>query len=71
MTAREPPPAVRMWHTLGNDGHRPGERDVMRTICVATATRAEYGLLRWLMDEVRQTDGLTLQCIATGTHLSA
>ncbi len=41
-----------------------------RTICVATATRAEYGLLRWLMKEVQDDPDLTLQCVVTGAHLS-
>jgi len=41
-----------------------------RTICVVTGTRAEYGLLYWLMKEIQATDGLELQIIATGMHLS-
>lgn len=41
-----------------------------RTICVVTGTRADYGLLRWVMEGVRATSGLELQVIATGTHLS-
>jgi GDP/UDP-N,N'-diacetylbacillosamine 2-epimerase (hydrolysing) len=41
-----------------------------RTICVGTATRAEYGLLRWLMHEIREDPELTLQCLVTGAHLS-
>ena len=42
----------------------------MRTICVVTGTRAEYGLMRWLIREL-QTDGeFRLQVIATGAHLS-
>ena len=35
-----------------------------------TGTRAEYGLLRWVMDGIRQTPNLMLQTIATGMHLS-
>ncbi len=42
----------------------------MKTICVVTGTRAEYGLLRWLMEGIRQSPKLTLQVIATGAHLS-
>ena len=42
----------------------------MKTICVVTGTRAEYGLLRWLMEGIRQSPDLTLQVIATGAHLS-
>jgi GDP/UDP-N,N'-diacetylbacillosamine 2-epimerase (hydrolysing) len=41
-----------------------------RKICVVTGTRAEFGLLRWLMQEIDATDALTLQVIATGMHLS-
>jgi GDP/UDP-N,N'-diacetylbacillosamine 2-epimerase (hydrolysing) len=41
-----------------------------RKICVVTGTRAEYGLLRWVMDGIRETTGLELQVIATGMHLS-
>jgi GDP/UDP-N,N'-diacetylbacillosamine 2-epimerase (hydrolysing) len=41
-----------------------------RKICVVTGTRAEFGLLRWLMQEVLDTPGLELQVIATGMHLS-
>lgn len=41
-----------------------------RKICVVTGTRAEFGLLRWLMQEVQQTPELELQVLATGMHLS-
>lgn len=41
-----------------------------RKICVVTGTRAEFGLLRWLMQEVQATPGLELQVLATGMHLS-
>ena len=41
-----------------------------RKICVVTGTRAEYGLLRWLMEKIRETPGLELQVITTGMHLS-
>jgi GDP/UDP-N,N'-diacetylbacillosamine 2-epimerase (hydrolysing) len=41
-----------------------------RKICVVTGTRAEYGLLRWVMEGVRSMPGLELQVIATGMHLS-
>ena len=26
-----------------------------RKICIITGTRAEYGLLRWLMEDIRET----------------
>jgi GDP/UDP-N,N'-diacetylbacillosamine 2-epimerase (hydrolysing) len=41
-----------------------------RKICVITGTRAEFGLLRWLMQEITESESLELQVIATGTHLS-
>jgi GDP/UDP-N,N'-diacetylbacillosamine 2-epimerase (hydrolysing) len=41
-----------------------------RKICIVTGTRAEYGLLRWVMEGVRQAPDLELQIIATGMHLS-
>ena len=42
-----------------------------RKICVITGSRAEYGLLRWVMQGVKDEPSLTLQIIATGMHLSA
>ena len=42
----------------------------MRKICVVTGTRAEYGLLRWVMEGIRNSPKLELQVIATGMHLS-
>ncbi|WP_102273798.1 UDP-N-acetylglucosamine 2-epimerase [Cytobacillus massiliigabonensis] len=41
-----------------------------RKICVVTATRAEYGLLYWLMKEIQADNELDLQLIVTGMHLS-
>lgn len=41
-----------------------------RRICVVTGTRAEYGLLYWLMKEIQSDEELDLQIIATGQHLS-
>jgi len=41
-----------------------------RKICIVTGTRAEYGLLRWVMEDIRQKPDLELQVIATGMHLS-
>lgn len=41
-----------------------------RKICVITGTRAEYGLLRWVMQGIKDDADLTLQIIATGMHLS-
>lgn len=42
----------------------------MRKICIVTGTRAEYGLLYWLMKEIQSDNELQLQIIATGMHLS-
>jgi len=42
----------------------------MRKICIITGTRAEYGLLYWLMKDIQEDADLELQIIATGMHLS-
>lgn len=42
----------------------------MRKICVVTSTRAEYGLLYWLLKEIEADSELSLQLIVTGMHLS-
>ena len=41
-----------------------------RKICVVTGTRAEYGLLYWLMKEINIDNALALQVVVTGMHLS-
>lgn len=41
-----------------------------RKICIITGTRAEYGLLRWVMQGIKDDQDLTLQIIVTGMHLS-
>jgi len=41
-----------------------------RKICVVTGSRAEYGLLYWLMKEINVNDMLLLQIVVTGMHLS-
>lgn len=41
-----------------------------RKICVVTGSRADYGLLFWLMKDIAADPGLQLQLIATGMHLS-
>ncbi|MBM3546549.1 MAG: UDP-N-acetylglucosamine 2-epimerase (hydrolyzing) [Alphaproteobacteria bacterium] len=40
-----------------------------RKICVVTGNRAEYGLLRWTMQEIRDDPALDLYLIVTGQHL--
>lgn len=42
----------------------------MRKICVVTGTRADYGLLQWVMHGIQREANLQLQIIATGMHLS-
>ncbi|ABU69673.1 MULTISPECIES: UDP-N-acetylglucosamine 2-epimerase [Vibrio] len=42
----------------------------MRKICVVTATRAEYGLLKCLLEDIENDPELELQIISTGSHLS-
>ena len=41
-----------------------------RKICVVTGSRAEYGLLYWLLKEIEVDKKLDLQLIVTGMHLS-
>ena len=41
-----------------------------RKICVVTGTRAEFGLFRFLMQQIRHEPELELQVLATGMHLS-
>jgi len=41
-----------------------------RKVCVVTGSRAEYGLLYWLMKEIDADKVLELQIIVTGMHLS-
>ena len=42
----------------------------MKKVCVITGTRADYGLLRPLIEKINDDDELQLQLIATGMHLS-
>lgn len=42
-----------------------------RKVCLVTGTRADYGLLYWLMKEIDSDRELQLQIIATGMHLSS
>ena len=41
-----------------------------RKICVVTGSRAEYGLLRWVINGIVNSPALDLQLIVTGMHLS-
>lgn len=42
----------------------------MKKICIVTGTRAEYGLLKPLIDKVYRAEQLELQLAVTGMHLS-
>ena len=42
-----------------------------KKICVVTGSRSEYGLLRWLMQDIKDDLNLCLQLIVTGSHLSS
>jgi UDP-hydrolysing UDP-N-acetyl-D-glucosamine 2-epimerase len=42
----------------------------LRKICVVTGTRAEYGLLYWLIRGIQEDPELQLQLVVTGAHLS-
>ena len=42
---------------------------IQRKVCVITATRAEYYLLKPLLDEINNDNSLELQLIITGAHL--
>lgn len=42
----------------------------MKKVCVVTGTRAEYGLLRWVIDGIHRSNCLQLQLCVTGMHLS-
>ena len=43
----------------------------MKKVCIITAARSEYGLLRWTIDGVQQNMNLELQLVVTGAHLLA
>ena len=42
-----------------------------KKVCVITGSRADYGLLYWLMKEIDADKDLKLQIIVTGMHLSS
>ncbi len=41
-----------------------------RKICVVTGSRADYGLLYWLMQDIKASSQFELQLVVTGMHLS-
>ena len=42
----------------------------MKNVCVISGSRAEYGLLRWVMQGLKDSNSCNLQVVATGMHLS-
>lgn len=48
----------------------PSTQKNKKKIAIFTATRAEYGLLYWLMKEINANNELQLQLLVSGTHLS-
>ena len=42
----------------------------MKKVCIVTAARSEYGLLKWIIDGVHHDSELELQLVVTGAHLS-
>jgi len=42
----------------------------MKKICVVTGSRADYSLLRWVVEGIHNSTDLDLQMIVTGMHLS-
>lgn len=45
-------------------------KDSKRKIAVVTGTRAEYGLLYWIIKEIDSSPDLALKLIVAGMHLS-
>ncbi|MFA0350856.1 UDP-N-acetylglucosamine 2-epimerase (hydrolyzing), partial [Vibrio sp. 10N.222.55.C6] len=41
-----------------------------KKVAVFTGTRAEYGLLFWLLKDIQSDPDLTLQLLVSGMHLS-
>ena len=42
----------------------------VKKVCIVTAARSEYGLLKWIIDGVHHDSELELQLVITGAHLS-
>lgn len=42
----------------------------MKKVCIVTASRSEYGLLRWVIDGFYKSSDVELQLVVTGSHLS-
>lgn len=46
------------------------KKNILTKVCVITSTRADYGLLRWVMRTIKDDNELKLQTLVTGMHLS-
>lgn len=61
---------------LGGPRYRPVEREAGRMtgqrkrVCVVTGSRSEYGLLYWILHDLRADSAFELQLIVTGMHLA-
>jgi GDP/UDP-N,N'-diacetylbacillosamine 2-epimerase (hydrolysing) len=55
---------------MQTNSYKQKERMSKRKVCVITGTRAEYGLLYWLMKKINLDQDLVLQVVVTGMHLS-
>jgi len=42
----------------------------MKKICIITSSRAEYGVIRWLIEEINNDNFFELQLVVTGSHLT-
>ena len=43
--------------------------EMKKKICIVTAARSEYGLLRWLIDDLSKADWVEFELVVTGGHL--
>ena len=41
-----------------------------KCVCVVTGSRAEYGLLRWVLHDLRADEAIDMRLVVTGTHLA-
>lgn len=41
----------------------------MKKVCIVTAARSEYGVMRWTIDAINKDPELELQLVVTGAHL--
>jgi UDP-hydrolysing UDP-N-acetyl-D-glucosamine 2-epimerase len=46
------------------------DTSMARRVCVVTGSRAEYGLLYWVLDALRSDPDFELQLVVTGMHLA-